>query len=185
MAKTRRVEAGHIARVERRLKALELRKAGASYRRIGDTLGVAMVTVRRDIAHELAQLAAETQRDAAELRGLELSRLDAVMLGSWTAATRGDADAARIVLRCIEQRVKLLGLALTADAAGSINLTHIELRWPHGGQQPVVIDGDPPTAAPGAAGGGTEPGALPGGGSGPALGQVTVRLAGLPGDGGE
>jgi DNA-binding CsgD family transcriptional regulator len=177
-----------IAATERRRKALELRKGGASLRSIADALGVAVGTVHNDVNHELATLAAETRQEAEQLRALELARLDAVMLGHWQAATRGDVDAARIVLRCIEQRVKLLGLAMGPEAAASITLTHIELRWSDGR---TILDVTPPAgdhaaAAPRLAGDGSgAPGALQGAGSGSALGQVAVSWGVMPRSGGE
>jgi DNA-binding CsgD family transcriptional regulator len=184
MATGKRGAQQQITAAERQRRALELRKGGASLRAIGDALGCSYETARGDIAAALADLAAETRAEAEQLRALEVERLNAVMLGHWRAATTGgDADAARIVLRCIEQRVKLLGLAVQPDAPDLGALLEFVLRWndgrtiidvaPHGG-------GDAAGAAPGADAGGGAPGALQGAGGGPALGQITARLAALP-----
>src|SRR3954463_1560088 len=61
---------------ERRVRALELRKAGASYREIGRELGVDVHTAHADIGAELAALRETAVGEATELRALELERLD-------------------------------------------------------------------------------------------------------------
>jgi DNA-binding CsgD family transcriptional regulator len=182
MATGKRGAQQQITAAERQRRALELRKGGASLRAIGDALGCSYETARGDIAAALADLAAETRAEAEQLRALEVERLNAVMLGHWRAATTGgDPDAARIVLRCIEQRVKLLGLAVASDAPDLGGLLDIVLRWSDG----RIIDVPPahdyaagPASLPGPGGG--EPGALQGAGGGPEVGQVQIGWGVLP-----
>lgn len=71
---------------ERRVQALKLRIAGASYRVIGEQLGVSGKTAWEDVHHALAELAELEEALTKEYRALELARLD-----DWTL------DAARIL----------------------------------------------------------------------------------------
>lgn len=176
-----------ITAAQRQRKALELRRAGASYRAIADALGCATATAHDDVRAALALLAAETRAEAEQLRALEVERLDAVMMGHWTAATaRGDVDAARIVLRCIEQRSRLLGLAVQPDAPALDGLMDVILRWSDGR---TIIDVTPPAAHDHAAApaqlpgdGGGAPGTLQGAGSGEAVGEIKVSWGVMPGE---
>jgi hypothetical protein len=68
---------------ERRAMALELRKAGGSYREIARQLSVDVHTVHGDVAAELAALRETTVGRAEELRALELERFDRMIAGLW------------------------------------------------------------------------------------------------------
>lgn len=99
----RRIEA-----VEKQKKALDLRKAGATYGAIAKQLGYA-----NDSGAEHAVKAAlkATVQDAADsVRELELERLDALLLNMWSQVQKGNQGAVDRVLRIMERRAKLLGL---------------------------------------------------------------------------
>ena len=98
------------AATERRLQALELRKAGANYRRIGAQLGVSEAQAYKDVQGELQRIQAEASDLAADVRTLELERLDALTLALWPSARQGKEGAIDRVLRVMERRSKLLGL---------------------------------------------------------------------------
>ena len=113
-----RSSAYRIAMTERRTRALALRRGGMSYRMIADRLrgkdGVpdnyAHTTAYKDV---MAMLTEETehQRELADqIRELELQRLDAMLMGLWNDAQRGNHGAVDRVLRISERRAKLLGL---------------------------------------------------------------------------
>lgn len=110
MARTKKTEAEQIDIGERRLQALELRKSGLSYRKIGARLDISHEQARQDIEAELKILAAERSDKAEELRQLELERLDKLTaaLDSWVEA--GSHNAVNAYLRIMERRAKLLGL---------------------------------------------------------------------------
>ena len=74
---------------ERRTIALELRKAGGSYREIARQLGVDVHTAHADVGAELAALRETDRRRGAELRALELERLDGMTSGLWPQHPRG------------------------------------------------------------------------------------------------
>lgn len=61
---------------ERRQQALELRKAGHSYRAIGAELGMSEAQAHRDVKAALTRLAQMELASADELRTMELTRLD-------------------------------------------------------------------------------------------------------------
>jgi hypothetical protein len=97
-----------IAAAERARQALELRKAGAQYADIATTLGYADASgAYRAVSRALAKLTAEP---AAELRELELLRLDRMLQAIWEQVIRGSHGAVDRALRISESRRKLLGL---------------------------------------------------------------------------
>lgn len=61
---------------DRRVKALDLRKAGHSYRAIGAELGISVAQAHDDVQRALAALAKLERQTAEEYRALELARLD-------------------------------------------------------------------------------------------------------------
>jgi hypothetical protein len=93
--------------LERTAQAIELRKSGATFARIGDHFGISAQS-----AHEMVMkgLKATLAEPAAEHRALAVQRLDHMLNAIWTAATNGDLQAQAGVLRLEERRAKLLGL---------------------------------------------------------------------------
>lgn len=100
-------------------KAIELRKAGATYDKIAEALGYEnrsgaykiVVGALRDLVQEPAQ----------ELRTLELERLDAMTLAIWARAQKGELAAVDRLLKIGERRAKLLGL--DAPTAQSVDMS--------------------------------------------------------------
>lgn len=92
---------------DRRLKALEMRKARATYTQIGQKLGIS-----KQRAYTIVQQALrETlQEPADDVRKLELETLDRLQFGLWQHAAAGNQGAVDRVLRIMERRAKLLGL---------------------------------------------------------------------------
>lgn len=97
-----------ISAAERQRQALELRKAGLSYDLIARRLNYRS----RSGAYKAVQTALKKmlREPADELRQLELERLDAMLLGLWPQAQRGNQGAVDRVLKIMERRAKLLGL---------------------------------------------------------------------------
>lgn len=102
---------------ERRVKALELRKAGLSYRAIAAALDVSEPTAHKDVHTVLARLAKQADGKGEEYRQLELERLDALIASVWSQA-RGnkkegippDLAAMDRLMRLMQQRARLMGL---------------------------------------------------------------------------
>ena len=92
---------------ERKLKALEMRKARASYAQIATALGVPKSTAWKLVQSALKQTMQEPSDD---VRKLELESLDRLQFALWQQATQGNHGAVDRVLRVMERRAKLLGL---------------------------------------------------------------------------
>jgi hypothetical protein len=93
---------------ERRSQAVKLRIAGADWETIARTCGYASRGAAcTDVTRAMEAATAEATRNADVLRHLELARLDRLQQAFWPEALKGDADAARTVLACIDRRVKL------------------------------------------------------------------------------
>lgn len=169
MASGKKTDQQRIAAAERRVKALDYRKAGASYRAIARELGVSEAQAHNDVQRSLADLAAQQQASAEELRALELARLDDLALAATRIlqashplisggkvlsgfTTDGKAigltdDGPRLqaidrLLRISERRARLLGLDMQPGALLPGDVT-IMLRWNDGRN---IIDVTPPTA---------------------------------------
>lgn len=110
---------GKLDNVETQLKVLQYRRAGLSFQKIGQELGIAQSTAYRLFSlalKETRELATET---AEEVKQLELERLDKMLLGCIDGAYRGNLKNIETVLRIQERRAKYLGL----DAAGKVDLS--------------------------------------------------------------
>lgn len=104
------VGAGHTPSVEviaRENHALELRRAGASFSAIGETLGTDRSNAAKIVKRALGRV---HQEPATEIRKLESERLDRLQLSFWQKAINGDGRALDRVLRIMERRASLLGL---------------------------------------------------------------------------
>lgn len=100
---------------ERRVKALTLRKAGASYRDIAKQLDVGLETAWSDVQAELVALREHATQLAEEVRELELRRLDDITIQATTRMRAGDPRWANVALKTQERRAKLLGLDKPAE----------------------------------------------------------------------
>jgi hypothetical protein len=96
------------ARVKR-ARAVELLADGGSYDQIAREVGYS----HRGSAHRAVSKAlAERETEAVDqLRRVELDRLDRLQAAMWSRAMDGDVRAINMILRVIDQRVRLLGLA--------------------------------------------------------------------------
>ena len=102
--------ARRIAAQERRRKAVELRRAGASYRQIGQQLDMAKSSVHKTVNVALDELKRDQDDQARLLQVQESDRLDRLQFNLWTRAVGGDVTAIQTVLKIMERRARLLGL---------------------------------------------------------------------------
>jgi hypothetical protein len=96
--------------IKNRETALDWRRAGPSFERIGEKMGISKVR-----AHQLVTEAMEHTRQviasgADELRAEEVARLDGMLEKLWPKARRGEVAAVDRVLKIGERRAKLLGI---------------------------------------------------------------------------
>jgi Homeodomain-like domain len=105
---------------EREARALELRKAGATFAQIGKALGCCESRAWRIVQRALGRVVAEPLE---ELRQLESLRLDQLLMVMWPKAMAGNGWAVDRCLAIMQRRARLLGLdaptkheVLTIDA---------------------------------------------------------------------
>jgi hypothetical protein len=96
------------ALIEKRRKALRLRKAGMGYESIASKVGYSNAGAAYKAVQ--AALKATIQEPADDVRTLEIERLDRLMLALWKLALEGESDAIDRVLKIMDRRAKLLGL---------------------------------------------------------------------------
>lgn len=114
--------AGRAATVATRsAQLLELRKAGMTYQAIGNALGMTRQAAHKAVTKALRELVNHTAEDAAEVRALELLRLDAMLAGLWAQATRGNLGAVDRALRIAERRAKITGIDAPTKVAPTTN----------------------------------------------------------------
>lgn len=99
-----------LVALQRQQQAVELRRSGRSYREIAHANGIGVTTAHRLISGAMAEARSAVAEDVVELRALELSRLDGLMVALWPKARQGDLGAVDRVLRIMERRARLLGL---------------------------------------------------------------------------
>ncbi|MCL2515288.1 MAG: helix-turn-helix domain-containing protein [Microbacteriaceae bacterium] len=107
----------------RQTEAVRLRLSGANYQQIADALGVNRSTAWRAVDKALK---AERFEAVAELRQIELARLDQVLSTLWPKATRGDLQAVDRVLNTIHLQAKLTGMTrLFPEDEGSAEVRQV------------------------------------------------------------
>ena len=107
--RSKRKRVGEEERIaERRMKALVLRRARATYRQIGMELDVSVSTAFEDVQAELIVAEVDRGQEAGLLRTEEVDHLDGISRALWP--TRGEAPAARALIAASQRRAHLLGL---------------------------------------------------------------------------
>ena len=105
-------------------KSAQLRSAGATFREIGETLGIDPTWARTLVIRALEA----SQYEAADLmRTQEGVRLDRLQRAHWAQALGGDAKASAVVLRCMDRRARLFGLDAPVQAAVEVTVTTSEI----------------------------------------------------------
>lgn len=103
---------------DRQATALKLRASGATYAAIGEHLKVSAPAAYKMVKLAIDEIPAEA---VAELRSVELTRLDRLTAAVWRKATDGDHKAIGDVISLMEHRAKLTGLyapVQTEDVSG-------------------------------------------------------------------
>jgi hypothetical protein len=102
---------------DRQATALKLRASGATYAAIGEHLGVSAVAAYKMVKLAIDEIPAEA---VADLRAVELGRLDRLTAAVWRNATDGSIKHIDTVVKLMERRAKLTGLdapVLTDDVS--------------------------------------------------------------------
>jgi len=113
---------------QRRVQALELRKAGYTYEQIGVDLGISTSMAYKHVVKALRIIHDKTSEATEELRTLEVQRIDRLFEVMYKKAEKGDHNAIDRCLRLMERRAKLLGLDAPMNA--NINMmASIVINW--------------------------------------------------------
>jgi len=108
---------------ERMAKAIELRKASANYKQIGDILGISESYARRLTIKAMNEIVID---DAKEVIMMDLLRLDEMQMMATRALRAGDLNQVERIMRIMRERRDILGLTTDswkeqqAERAGSI-----------------------------------------------------------------
>jgi len=108
MGKLQKTSPKAIKANEMSVKAVELRKAGATYEMIAQQLGYSSKSTAFNAVNRVMQ---STKREAGkEAFEIELRRLDDLFMSLWPSARSGELGAVDRCLRIMESRRKMLGL---------------------------------------------------------------------------
>jgi hypothetical protein len=103
-------------------QALELRKMGWDYAKIGRELQKPSAMVFKLVDELLAKRKAELTETAEEVRAIEIARLDGIVEAHWP--TRSIAKSATVIMQTMERRSRYIGLDAPStdllDAATSL-----------------------------------------------------------------
>ena len=108
--------------IEREEQALELRRAGASYREIARSLSISLRTAHSVVQRGIGRHIAAVAEQGEHVLALELDRLDRLLRAVWPQAIQGQPQAIDRALRIIERRSAFLGL----DAPRKLASTTVE-----------------------------------------------------------
>lgn len=110
-----------IHALDKKVQALELRRAGKSYRTIASMLDVPCQSLIYKWVSEAMEETRKVARETAEeIKQQELERLDAIYEQMFTMAESGDSKAAGVCVQVCKRRSELLGL----DATKQIEVGH-------------------------------------------------------------
>ena len=104
-------------------QAYALRIAGASYAQIAKQMGYSKAAAHKMIKRWLVRNARATAELAKEVQRMELDRLDAMFLGLWEKARRGDEKATTAAIKIMERRSFYLGLGAPTRSIADVT-TH-------------------------------------------------------------
>jgi hypothetical protein len=120
-----KLSVARVGRAERAGWALDLRKSGLTFRKIGQRMGVTEQRAHRIVTEELARLNAKRAEDAAAVTRLEAERLDAILAVLWPKVEKGDLPSIDRVLSIMARRAKLLGI--DAEKPGGMTMQNINV----------------------------------------------------------
>lgn len=94
--------------LDRENTVFKLRAAGMNWTMIGEQVGYADHTGAIAAYRRAMQRYQEPARD--EARTAEIDRIDRLQMAAWQKAMKGDLDAIRTVLKCIDARCRIMGI---------------------------------------------------------------------------
>ena len=118
--------------LQREVSALTLRMEGKTFEEIAAALGYA----NRSCAYAAVMAALERNIDepTAEMRNLELKRLDKMLAGLWPSASKGNGLAVDRALKIMARRARLMGLDIEgSDDRPEVHRFIVEVSERNGG----------------------------------------------------
>lgn len=112
---------------ELKIKVFSLCRAGWQYPQIAKHLGVSVAQVSSCVRAQLRELKSINDELFDEVRELELSRLDEILMALYPRALKADLSAVDRVLRLMERRAKYLGIdaPTKVDHTGKVSLEQL------------------------------------------------------------
>lgn len=102
--------AQQLAKADRDLRILELRRSGLSYSKIAEDVGITAASCYRIVKQYLEKVAAECTEESKELIALESERLDSLYKALEPRIATGDPKAITAGIKIMERRARLHGL---------------------------------------------------------------------------
>lgn len=147
-----------VAKADRQRQALELRMQGLTTPEIARRIGVSRQTAWAYVAEALASTREEIAEHGAELRAIEVRKIEGHLAHLREGLEAGDPAAHRAALGWHQHLAKLQGLQLQVEAAPGPQVIVVDARRPW--ERGDVVDGeytDVPQLGAGGEPGGDEP----------------------------
>lgn len=101
-----------LSAVERRTQAFQMHLAAVDLRTIAKQVGYADASAaKKAIDRAIADSIARGQEGIDDIRQREVMRYDRLQAAHWAKAIKGDAKASDVVIKCMQGRERLQGLA--------------------------------------------------------------------------
>ena len=110
---------------EHELEVFALRKAGLGYQQIADKTGMSLGGAYGCVRRHLERMRSEACEMAAEIREMELERLDVIATSLWNKVVSGNEVSIDRYLKVMERRARMLGL----DSANQTETTQDEKQF--------------------------------------------------------
>lgn len=117
--------------MDRRAEAIELRRAGYTYREIAAIIQVQFKNLKynqmaawQDVRHEIKDLVARTETDVSKIRAFELSRIDRLIRAAWVAALQGSVQHIKAVAQLLKLKSDITGIMAPKELL--LNVTELD-----------------------------------------------------------
>lgn len=107
-----------IQSAEQARKAFEMRRAGMTYRQIGERLGCSPSSVHKWVSEWMDEYNLQTEEQFQLMRQEQTARLDMALVALWPRVREGDTDAINSMVRIEAQRSKLWGTDKSSVTVG-------------------------------------------------------------------
>jgi len=103
-----------IGRTERRRQAIELRRDGLTFAAIGAAMGITPQSAHELVQSAIREFKGETESQVANLRQVEMERMEAIHEAIFPMCLEGDRDMIDRWIKLSTRKAALLGLDLKA-----------------------------------------------------------------------